>query len=205
MKKEKLVFVFPLKDVILYPHSRLPLHIFEPRYLQMVKDSIDEGVDIAITLPPQGKGAKTPHRFEGVLAGAGRPHILKQHSDGRMIILLVGREKVKLGGIVEDEPYIVCEAEVILESSEFSNSNRFRLNRIHQDLERWATENIEDTQTYHQFMESLNTPTNIIETAALIFLSQREKQQQLLELNDINQKLETLIQLLEEPEAEAKS
>jgi Lon protease-like protein len=34
--------VFPLTDAVLFPHTLLPLHIFEPRYRKMVEDSLDD-------------------------------------------------------------------------------------------------------------------------------------------------------------------
>lgn len=37
---ERVVPVFPLPNVVLFPRVRLPLHIFEPRYRQMVKDAV---------------------------------------------------------------------------------------------------------------------------------------------------------------------
>ncbi len=37
---ERVIPVFPLSNVVLFPKVRLPLHIFEPRYRQMVKDAV---------------------------------------------------------------------------------------------------------------------------------------------------------------------
>jgi len=42
--------VFPLPNVVLFPHVALPLHIFEPRYRQMVEDVLEEGRIIAMAL-----------------------------------------------------------------------------------------------------------------------------------------------------------
>ena len=162
----------------------------------MVKDSLEQAVDIAITTPAEDS-ENDLMRFEGRLAGAGRPHILKQHEDGRMIILLVGKEKVRLGKITQQEPYLQCEATLITENSDLESVERFKLNRVHQQLVKWAGTHIEDSQTYEQFVESLTTPTVIVETAALIFLPERQQQQELLELNDINEKLARLLEILE--------
>ncbi|HEY3305946.1 MAG TPA: LON peptidase substrate-binding domain-containing protein [Candidatus Binatia bacterium] len=42
--------VFPLPNVVLFPKLRLPLHIFEPRYRQMVRDAITHGGLIGMAL-----------------------------------------------------------------------------------------------------------------------------------------------------------
>ena len=41
MSRSLRVPLFPLPGAILFPRSQLPLHIFEPRYREMVKDAID--------------------------------------------------------------------------------------------------------------------------------------------------------------------
>ena len=43
--------LFPLPGAILFPRSQLPLHIFEPRYREMVRDAIDGPGRIAMIQP----------------------------------------------------------------------------------------------------------------------------------------------------------
>ena len=43
--------LFPLPGAILFPRSQLPLHIFEPRYREMVRDTIDGAGRIAMIQP----------------------------------------------------------------------------------------------------------------------------------------------------------
>lgn len=194
---KKTVFVFPVKEVILFPHSRIPLHIFEPRYLEMIRRALEEKIEIAITPPleePESK--KKTSGYKGILAGAGHPHILKEHPDGRLIILLAGSSKVRLGKTIQTEPFVECEAEIIEENVSLRSELRFKLHRVRQNLEKWAGLNIEDYPTQEQFIDSLQTPNNVIETASLIFLESREDQQELLEMNDINLQLENLLRMM---------
>lgn len=46
--------IFPLPDVVLFPHVALPLHIFEPRYKQMVADALEEERLVAMALLKPG-------------------------------------------------------------------------------------------------------------------------------------------------------
>ena len=39
MTQEDIISVFPLPDVVFFPYTQLPLHIFEPRYFQMIRDA----------------------------------------------------------------------------------------------------------------------------------------------------------------------
>ena len=49
--------LFPL-DIVVVPKERIPLHIFEPRYKRMIKDSIKTGDPFGIVLK-ENKGLKT--------------------------------------------------------------------------------------------------------------------------------------------------
>ena len=53
------VRLFPLPNVVLFPRVIQPLHIFEPRYKQMVEDALDDNGLIALCLlrPSAGFGA----------------------------------------------------------------------------------------------------------------------------------------------------
>jgi hypothetical protein len=48
--------LFPLPDVVLFPHALLPLHIFEPRYRQMTEDALAS--DRLVTMVQTRPGAK---------------------------------------------------------------------------------------------------------------------------------------------------
>ena len=84
--------VFPLSGVLLLPRSQLPLNIFEPRYLQMVDDTL-RGTRIIGLIQPDEE--KTP------AARAGRPDLMQvgcagrltsytETPDGRLFITLTG-------------------------------------------------------------------------------------------------------------------
>ncbi|MBL4767336.1 MAG: LON peptidase substrate-binding domain-containing protein [Rhodobacteraceae bacterium] len=98
--------VFPLPGALLLPGSRLPLHIFEPRYLQMIEDTL-----------------KTSHRLIGMVQPdpsmpdallhvgcAGRIVQFSESDDGRLMIVLAGASRFRI--IEEKEgfcPYRRCE------------------------------------------------------------------------------------------------
>ncbi|MGP1309805.1 MAG: LON peptidase substrate-binding domain-containing protein, partial [Phycisphaerales bacterium] len=42
--------VFPLREVVLFPHAAIPLHIFEERYRDMVDDALDGAGQIAMAV-----------------------------------------------------------------------------------------------------------------------------------------------------------
>lgn len=90
--------VFPLAGALLLPRARLPLHIFEPRYLAMVDDCLSGRHRlIGMISPIQGPGGET-------LAGigcAGRLTQFAETEDGRYMVTLTGLCRFRLKAEVE--------------------------------------------------------------------------------------------------------
>ncbi|HUB15477.1 MAG TPA: LON peptidase substrate-binding domain-containing protein [Acetobacteraceae bacterium] len=82
--------VFPLADALLLPRGRLPLNIFEPRYLAMVEDALGAGRMFAMIQPdpqqPEGPAGPGLYRI-GCL---GRLAAFSETDDGRFLITLTG-------------------------------------------------------------------------------------------------------------------
>ncbi|WP_310468539.1 LON peptidase substrate-binding domain-containing protein [Sphingomonas sp.] len=85
--------IFPLAGAILFPRSQLPLHIFEPRYRDMVRDAIDGGGRIAMVQPQavdEAGGAVYSVGCVGELVG------IEELEDGRYNIVLHGSHRFRM-------------------------------------------------------------------------------------------------------------
>lgn len=112
------VAVFPLPNVVLFPNTVLPLHVFEPRYRELVRDaSAGDGL-IAVSLLTEGWEEQYDDSppFERI-ATVGRIDDLEPLADGRYILNLVGLERVALGEVIRERPYRLVEFESRGESS----------------------------------------------------------------------------------------
>ena len=94
------VFLFPLVNVTLFPKTTKPLNIFEPRYLEMVRDAVSTNTPIALgfiedpTLVYQVKpGEKVS--FVRDVVGYGQPQIVEERSNGTLLIFLQGVGKMR--------------------------------------------------------------------------------------------------------------
>ena len=91
--------VFPLPGALLLPRARLPLNIFEPRYLAMLEDTLKTGHRlIGMIQPaavPEGHEATRLHQ----IGCAGRVTALQETEDGRYLITLSGVSRFRLGGL----------------------------------------------------------------------------------------------------------
>lgn len=99
--------IFPL-GMVLFPGTAVPLHLFEPRYRQMLKDvqDGDSRFGILCGVPGVAERALPPGRI-GCIAEVTEVDLLP---DGRSNIVVVGRERFALEQFVEhDAPYHVAD------------------------------------------------------------------------------------------------
>jgi len=87
--------VFPLAGAILFPRTQLPLHIFEPRYREMVRDAIDGPARIGMIQPSRfDEGDDRPPLYGvgcvGDIVG------VEELDDGRFNIVLLGSSRFRL-------------------------------------------------------------------------------------------------------------
>ena len=96
--------IFPLAGALLLPGGRLPLNIFEPRYLAMVEDALAAGRSLGMLLPdpskPRPAGRSTIYRV-GCL---GRIASFAETEDGRYLITLRGLVRFAVAEELADSP-----------------------------------------------------------------------------------------------------
>jgi Lon protease-like protein len=103
---EFLLPIFPLPNIVFFPQTRLPLHIFEPRYRQMIQDALAADQRIGIVLLKPGWeheyfGAPAVHE----VATLGTIEQAVPLEDGRYNIVLRGDARVSLLDEVSRLPY----------------------------------------------------------------------------------------------------
>ena len=113
-----VVPMFPLPGVFLFPRQLMPLHIFEPRYRQMIEDSLDGPGRLVIATIRESQSA-TGERNPEVLPVAGLGEIARhdQLPDGRFLIWLFGLARVRIREVDSELAYRLAECEVLEEST----------------------------------------------------------------------------------------
>src|SRR5256712_12142719 len=98
--------VFPLPNVVFFPRTYLPLHIFETRYRRMARDAAASHQMIGMVLLKEGWETDyegTPAIFP--IGAGGRMGTAQALSDGRVNILLQGVSRVEIPGEPGFESY----------------------------------------------------------------------------------------------------
>lgn len=104
--------LFPLKNVVLFPGMVLPLHIFEPRYREMINHCIEESMPFGVVLIEEGDEvgeASLPHRI-GTTAQIIR---VERMNDGRMNITTLGMERFEIQEVHHTHSYLTATVKTL--------------------------------------------------------------------------------------------
>ena len=111
MKIEKLpdiIPVFPLSNFIIFPQTTVPLNIFEPRYIEMINDSMKTNKMIGLIQPKKNKIDSIPDLHK--VGCLGKIISFAEAQDGRFLIELNGLSRFKIiKEIQSNKPYRKCE------------------------------------------------------------------------------------------------
>ena len=187
---EFLLPLFPLPNLVFFPETRLPLHVFEPRYRQLVTDVVASDKRFGIVLLRPGweadyLGAPAIHAI-GTLGEIEQAVPL---DDGRFNILVRGQMRFRIVGEVSGDPYRT--ARVIAQPQEARDASDAYAQRM------WLAELAK--QYLHYLPEQTGVPE--IETVGLEALANAlimslnldvEEKQRLLENDDLIARAETI-------------
>jgi Lon protease-like protein len=105
------IAVFPLPGALLLPRARLPLHIFEPRYLQMLDDTMKTKHRLIGMIQPRDVPGQTEKRLHAI-GCAGRLTGFSETEDGRYMITLSGISRFRVVQEVQGfTPYRRCQVD----------------------------------------------------------------------------------------------
>jgi Lon protease-like protein len=104
--------IFPLPGALMLPRARLPLHIFEPRYLAMVEDCLKTKhrlIGMIQTRETPASGSRPAERRLQAIGCAGRLTGFSETEDGRYMITLSGASRFRVKDEVQGfTPYRRC-------------------------------------------------------------------------------------------------
>ena len=104
----KEIPIFPLSNFIIFPETAVPLNIFEPRYVQMIDDSMKSNKLIGMVQPKKTGKLNKPDLYN--VGCIGKITSFNETNDGRYIILLNGISRFKIiNEVLTDKLYRVCK------------------------------------------------------------------------------------------------
>lgn len=98
---DRLLPLFPL-NVVLFPRTPLPLHIFEERYKEMISEAITAGSEFGVVQASRDGIVNT-----GCTASVER--VLRRYEDGRLDILCIGRRRFEVLLLNQERSFLCAE------------------------------------------------------------------------------------------------
>ncbi len=107
--------VFPLPGVVLFPHTLVPLHVFEPRYREMVADAVEGDRIISLALLKTGWESLYYTRRAPIHPTVGLGHVAEyeQLPDGNYNMLIRGIGRAIVTDELAEHAYRVARVEVL--------------------------------------------------------------------------------------------
>ncbi len=188
--------VFPLNGALLLPRARLPLHIFEPRYLQMLEDCMKTPSRLIGMIQPRDV-PNGPARLQAI-GCAGRLTGFSETEDGRMMVTLSGISRFRVVSEVEGfAPYRRCTvdwAPFSRDLGQAENDYAFQREGFLSLLGRYFS--AMDLSTDWDSLKEAE-PELLINSLSMLCPFQPEDKQALLEAPSLPTRRETLVTLME--------
>ena len=191
-----LLPLFPLPNVVLFPNVFLPLHIFEPRYREMVADAVasDRMIGMVLLRPGwerdyEGRPAVYPVGCSGVLS-----HV-ERLSDGRSNLVLRGLERFRIVDEDHERSYRRATIEPLRERR-LDAEDRAAIRRQRSKLESMLAPPPDRVGTDSTMPSSMSDEDLVNALAQYLDLEALEKQA-LLERPCLRSRAEALVELLE--------
>ena len=188
--------ILPLRGVVVYPNTAVPLTVGQPRSIKLVDDVVggDKLVGLVAALDPEKEtpGPNELYRI-GTIATV---HRLLRATDGTVRLLVQGMQRFRLGEFVEEEPYLKAHIELLPETEE-KNIETDALARNARDQFQQITQMIPSFPD--ELVNSITSLEDPLQTAYTIANFQRielKDAQEILELDSVYEKLKKLIGLL---------
>ena len=193
----KILPVFPLSGALLLPRGRLPLNVFEPRYLAMVDNALAHNRVIGMTQPVHAEDASwSPELYQ--VGCAGRLTSFSETDDGRYLITLSGLCRFRIAEELDaDTPYrqVVPSYEGYqIDFNPAEEENLVDRCRLLRALKSYL--NARDIEADWSSLETAQ-PESVVNTLAMLCPFCPEEKQALLESQSLRDRGQTLLAILE--------
>lgn len=178
--------IFPL-NLVLFPQSLYPLHIFEERYKELIKECIDKEIEFGVNLVSNSK-------FFEIGCTAKVVDVFKKYEDGKLDITIEGVKKYKLLSFSEGERSFYTGEIELIEEDETTILDY----QLFMDCVEFYNKIVDKIQGFH--LEKIKIG-GLHTKLPSYFIAQKagltpEQKQNLLEINNENKRLEFMLKHL---------
>lgn len=188
--------IMVLPNAVLFPHSLLPLHIFENRYRQMLSHCLTGERMFSVALAKTG--IREPRGVEDLrsVAGIGLIRACVGNENGTSNLVLQGLARVRIVDWTQEEPFRIAEIELI----ESRIGNAIEADALGEKVKELCVRiqqlGLPLPPNLLEQMHQIDSPEILADVVGAAFVSELAPRQQLLESPDVAERLRLLIQIL---------
>jgi len=198
----EMLRIFPLGEVVHFPDTLLPLHVFEPRYRKMVADALAGDRLIGMVLVRDMAAPEPRPVYDVGCAGAIIEH--EQLPDGRSVLVLKGSTKFRIVKELDTgEPYRVVEPQALYEAPVPAETMRGWRDALRDRVEGYIAVLSGEAQIAEQVFGKLD-PDGLVNYLCASLPLELMERQSLLEVATLEARYESLCNILDFKIAEAR-
>jgi Lon protease-like protein len=190
--------VMPLPGVLLFPNALLPLHIFEPRFRDMLDHALqdDRMFCVALVRPERQQWRTSEDFFPVSTVGVIRACVGR--SDGTSDLILQGIRRVKFSGFEQEAPFPIARIKPLKTRTKLTVETDALAAKVLEFYTRLKSSERALPEKIDRYLSEMSDPEMLADLIASTFIGDVTHRQQLLEELDLNQRLRLLIQHLRE-------
>jgi len=185
-----------LPNAVLFPHSLLPLHIFEPRYRDLLAHSLDGDRMFSVALMKKGINEAVAVDDLCPVAGVGLIRACVGNENGTSNLVLQGLARVRLVDWMPEKSFRVAKIELVKSSP----GNLVEADALSEKVKEFCTR-IEEIgvplpPNLMDHLRQIDSPEILSDVVAAAFVGEPFQRQKLLEAHEVCERLRLLIQFL---------
>jgi len=195
---EELIPVLPLRDVVVYPHMVIPLFVGRDKSIDAIEAAMKD--DKQLLLVAQKEADIDEPEFENLYRAGTLANILQllKLPDGTVKILVEGERRCTVSKYQEINGYFGAVVSEIIDKIEISEQEQEVLQRtVVSSFDQYVKLNNKIPPEVLNSLAGIDDPSRLADTIAAHMTLKIEEKQQMLEMDDIVQRLESLMTLME--------
>ena len=188
--------LLPLRDIVLFPGMVVPLFIGREKSINALKYSISQGKEIFLATQKNANmdepQIKDIHSY-GTLATV--LQLLKM-PDGNVKSLVEGKKRAKIKNYIPSSDFLMVEVEEVVESYQTDYKTEALIRGIQSSFKSYAELNKKIGEDVVHSISSITEPSQLINSVAAHLVAKVNDKQSLLEIEDVNDRLERLYNIL---------
>lgn len=185
--------IIVLAHAVLFPHSLLPLHIFETRYRAMLEASLGGPRIFGVAQPLEWPDPQSPVPDLANVMGIGVIRACVERSVGTSDLILQGLVRVKIIGELESDPFRVVQIETLITEVADHDRADYLTAQLREQSHVLSARGHEMPRKMDQYLESVGDPEVVGDLMAAAFVGDPEIRQQILETAGLETRLEMVL------------